>query len=101
MIKLGVFQVATKSHGFTLSVENAVDVKEVVVVDGKKTFVSTGEVKTVVDKIGFYPKAEQVINRIVQYELSKTSKDGGDLQLFINVIEGFTSQLRNLNKESK
>lgn len=97
MIKLGLFQLTAKAHGYTLSVEKTVDVKEAVVVDGKKAFVATGEVKTVVDEVGFYPKVEQVINRIVQHELAKTEKVGCDLNAFIKTINALTDALRNHN----
>ena len=101
MIKLGVFQVSTSGHGFTLAVEKTVAVTEKQTIDGKLTHVKTGETKTVIDGLGFYPKVDQVVNRIVQHELSKTNKLGGDLQLFIATINGFTDALNNLNKEVK
>lgn len=96
MIKLGVFQVSAIAHGYTLAVEKSVEKTEKKTVDGVLTFVGTGEYKTVVEKLGFFPKADQLVNRIAQHELSRTQKTGGDLGLFIKTINDLTNAINNI-----
>lgn len=96
MVKLGVFQVAAVAHGYSLAVEKSVEKTEKKTVDGVLTFVGAGEYETVVEKLGFFPKADQLVNRIVQHELSKTPKTGGDLSLFIKAINDLTNSINKI-----
>lgn len=96
MIKLGVFQVKTKGHGFVLSVEKEVEITEKSIgKEGKSLIIGTGEFKNVVTEIGFYSKVDQVVNRIIQHEMYKQGSAEVDLKAFLKTINTFTSALQS------
>lgn len=89
MIKLGIFNVGTKGHGYTLSVDKTITVKD-------KENEGAEIQKDITVDLGFYSKAEQVVNRIVQHELAKTcSKTTTDLNVFIAALSKLTNQIDN------
>ena len=89
MIKLGVFNVGTKGHGYTLSVDKTITVKD-------KENEGAEIQKDIVVDLGFYPKAEQVVNRIVQHELAKTcNKTKTDLNVFVASLGKLANQIEN------
>ena len=89
MIKVGIFNVGTKGHGYTLSVDKAITVKD-------KENEGAEIQKDITVDLGFYPKVEQVVNRIVQHELAKTcSKAATDLNLFTDAIINLTKNIES------
>ena len=89
MIKVGIFNVGTKGHGYTLSVDKTITVKD-------KENEGAEIQKDITVDLGFYSKAEQVVNRIVQHELTKTcSKTTTDLNVFVAALGKLANQIEN------